>query len=175
MIMKVTSFLAAALQCLALLGITNISPSNAKMVQFQVESDGDVNLPLTQNSTLTQHGHQLVKAVFNDNRFQTRQLQSLLFQVDNPHDPSSSTIKNNVQWKDQNGDLLNIGRGGKITKIGDFFYWIGHEPAPGPNLQVSLVYFSLFFSNIEYLLFFLSQLSLFRKMVGISIYTSPLI
>ena len=60
------------------------------------------------------------------------------FQTDNPYDPSSSTIKNNVQWRDQHGNLLNIGRGGKIRKLGNTYYWIGHEPAPGPNLQVRI-------------------------------------
>lgn len=105
--------------------------------------------PLSQNSTLTKDGqHQLVETVFNDHRMQTRQLQPL-FQVDNPHESSSSTIINNVQWKDQNGDEMNIGRGGKITKIGDVFFWIGHEPAPGPDLQVRLIYFFLIFNNVE--------------------------
>ena len=58
-----------------------------------------------------------------------------LFQEDNPHDPFSSTIKNNVQWRDQNGDIMEIGRGGKITKIGDVYYWVGHNPAPKGLLE----------------------------------------
>ena len=60
-------------------------------------------------------------------------------QVDNPYDSSSSTIRNNVQWKDQNGDLLHIGRGGKITKIGDIFYWVGHKPSD-PGLWVRRIF-----------------------------------
>ena len=92
----------------------------------------------SQNSTLTQDEKHQTETAFEEQKVENKQLNAVFRQVDNPHNPSSSTIKNNVQWKDQNGDLLNIGRGGKITKIGNTYYWIGHTPAPGPNLQVSL-------------------------------------
>jgi len=51
------------------------------------------------------------------------------FSVDNPYNPNSTRIRNDVQWRDNNGDLLNVGRGGKITKIDGIYYWVGNKPA----------------------------------------------
>ncbi|GFH47886.1 predicted protein [Chaetoceros tenuissimus] len=52
------------------------------------------------------------------------------FDTDNPHNISSSVIKNGVPWVDQNGNIMEIGRGGKISVIDGVYYWIGHQPAP---------------------------------------------
>lgn len=60
------------------------------------------------------------------------------FDTDNPHSTSSSVIKNDVPWVDQNGNIMEIGRGGKISVIDGVYYWIGHQPAP-PKLWVSCI------------------------------------
>ena len=72
---------------------------------------------------------------YQSNHARNLDVEETLFQVDNTHDPSSSIIKNNVQWRDQNGDIMEIGRGGKITKIEDAYYWVGHNPAPKGLLE----------------------------------------
>lgn len=61
------------------------------------------------------------------------------FDTDNPHNISSSVIKNDVPWVDQNGSIMEIGRGGKISVIDGVYYWIGHQPAP-PKLWVSCIF-----------------------------------
>jgi len=49
---------------------------------------------------------------------------------DLPYHLSSKTITNDVEWKDKNGNILETGRGGKISKIDGVWYWIGHQPSP---------------------------------------------
>ena len=46
---------------------------------------------------------------------------------DSPYDPDSTTITNNVQWKDNNGTPLQNGRGGKIAKLHKSWYWVGSQ------------------------------------------------
>ena len=60
------------------------------------------------------------------------------FDTDNPNNISSSVIKNDVPWVDQNGNIMEIGRGGKKSVIDGVYYWIGHQPAP-PKLWVSCI------------------------------------
>ena len=45
------------------------------------------------------------------------------------YDENSKKIINNVPWYDNNGDLIEAGRGGQITYIDGAWYWIGSEPA----------------------------------------------
>ncbi|GFH61961.1 predicted protein [Chaetoceros tenuissimus] len=114
-----------------------------------IQQVGSIKVKLaSQNSTLTRDEQHQTETAFDEQKVEMKQLKAVFRQVDNPHNPSSSTIKNNVQWKDQNGDLLNIGRGGKITKIGDVFYWVGHQPAPGPSLWARLIFSSCASSNL---------------------------
>lgn len=48
---------------------------------------------------------------------------------DNPFDVSSTTITNNVPWKDNNGRILETGRGGKISRFDGYWWWVGSQPA----------------------------------------------
>ena len=53
--------------------------------------------------------------------------------TDDPFNPNSTLITNNVPWRDNNGNLLENGRGGKISKIGRNWYWIGSQPSKKGN------------------------------------------
>jgi len=44
------------------------------------------------------------------------------------YDKSSKNINNDVEWKDNNGNLLDVSRGGKISKIDGVFWWVGTKP-----------------------------------------------
>mmetsp|Transcript_3550 Transcript_3550/g.4074 ORF Transcript_3550/g.4074 Transcript_3550/m.4074 type:complete len:248 (-) Transcript_3550:15-758(-) len=55
------------------------------------------------------------------------------FSNDKWFDGKSSTVRNDVEWRDNNRNLLNIGRGGKITEIDGVHYWIGSKPAGNWN------------------------------------------
>jgi len=47
---------------------------------------------------------------------------------DLPYNPRSKTITNDVEWKDNNGNLLDVSRGGKISNIDGIFCWVGTTP-----------------------------------------------
>lgn len=58
-------------------------------------------------------------------------------ETEDQFDSSSQTITNDVAWKDNNGNILEIGRGGKISKIGGIWYWVGNQPSPSGGKWVS--------------------------------------
>ena len=47
---------------------------------------------------------------------------------DPPYNLWSKNINNDVEWKDNNGNLLDVSRGGKISKIDGIFWWVGTKP-----------------------------------------------
>mmetsp|Transcript_433 Transcript_433/g.723 ORF Transcript_433/g.723 Transcript_433/m.723 type:complete len:425 (-) Transcript_433:616-1890(-) len=49
--------------------------------------------------------------------------------IDDPFDKSSTTITNNVPWKDNNNRIIEAGRGGKITWFDGYWWWVGSQPA----------------------------------------------
>ena len=61
--------------------------------------------------------------------------------ADDPFDPKSTTITNNVQWKDNNENPLQIGRGGKLAKISGVWYWIGSQSSTKGNWVSSIELF----------------------------------
>ena len=66
--------------------------------------------------------------------------------TDTSFDPNSSTITNNIEWKDNNGNPLKNGRGGKIARIDGVWYWVGSEPvfeSSGERVSISVLLYSL--------------------------------
>ena len=90
--------------------------------------------------------------------------------ADEEYDPNSTTITNNVEWKDNNGDPLQNGRGGKLARIDRTWYWIGSQSSSSgiwvsnrgaPTLQSILCATSIALKAVgmddELIFFFLSH------------------
>ena len=76
----------------------------------------------------------------DDENTRTKRGEQMQYQMtygDSPYDIFSKTITNDVEWKDNNGNILETGRGGKISKIDGVWYWIGHQPSPSGGKWVS--------------------------------------
>lgn len=55
------------------------------------------------------------------------------------YSPTSSTITNDIWWKDNNGNDIKASYGGHITFIGDTYYWVGNDPdesVHGPDIHM---------------------------------------
>lgn len=47
---------------------------------------------------------------------------------DTPFDPTSTTVTNDEPWYDNHGNIIETGRGGKISFFDGYYYWIGSQP-----------------------------------------------
>jgi len=52
----------------------------------------------------------------------------------------SKTITNDVVWKDNDGKLLDVSRGGKISYIDGIFWWVGRKPSSSSNVSIRQYY-----------------------------------
>jgi len=59
-----------------------------------------------------------------------------ILQTDLGFNKWSMTITNDVEWKDNDGNLLDVGRGGKIAYIDEVFWWVGTKPVSSSHVSI---------------------------------------
>jgi len=91
--------------------------------------------------TQTSKESALVDAAENDTRKQEHIAQKIILlprranSADRPFDLWSRSIWNDIEWKDDHGNHIDAGRGGRISKIDGIFWWVGTKPWTCENVS----------------------------------------